>query len=112
VSPTTTQSVAHTPGPWEYDYSQAPADEWIISGPGFDPIIASVRRDEEKGLTGAEVEANARLIAASPELARMLRAARSHLTLFIDPATDSMAARLFTDIDAVLAKAEGRGSNP
>jgi hypothetical protein len=42
----------------------------------------------------------------------MLRAARSHLTLFIDPATDSMAARLFTDIDAVLAKAEGRGSNP
>jgi hypothetical protein len=59
----------HTPGPWWYDFARETGD-----GPGFTifgpntAAVADVSADREGGVTGATVEANARLIAAAPDL--------------------------------------------
>lgn len=111
---------AHTKGPWvisgggslhlsvlSQDDEQTIADVWFI------------RRDPEEG------NANARLIAAAPELLEALRVAREVITqdrtAFADCSTgpdntmepDDLAALVEYDealwqIDAAIAKAEGR----
>lgn len=68
-------SAVHTAGPWQRHYSSSSPDEWVIGGEGFAPVIAFVTRDEEDDMPGATVEANARLIAAAPELLAAARAA-------------------------------------
>ena len=84
---------AHTPGPWEAlpslaNESTGKAD-YLVVGPNGEEIADMVCRSA----------ANARLIAAAPELLAALKQAR----LMIDPFVHDTS-----DIDAIIAKAEGR----
>lgn len=95
----------HTPGPWtgfldERDNHAA----WLIGPSSARPIVAAVAADAECGLTGSTVEANARLIAAAPELLAALHALTDEVAQWHvrgDGAEYDMA------LDAI-AKAEGR----
>lgn len=100
----------HTPGPWEADHS----DIWSRSGKKF---IAATMEDGEafKGVSLAEAEANARLIAAAPELLAALKACRAALDAVIENNDgDVFGTHHNAAMDAILAadksiaKAEGR----
>ena len=112
------QTVKHTPGPWHVAGSRADERDFIVaestgntvcepnieaygSPNDFDPNVRRI------GL--AEAKANARLIAAAPELLTALAdlwewasEARTHLTS--DPVPDGLGAAVL----AAIAKAEGR----
>jgi len=63
----------HTDGPWTYRYGPEPghASEFVV-GPG-NATLAYICPDEAYGVEGSTVEANARLIAAAPELLDVAR---------------------------------------
>ena len=96
----------HTPGPWEARCIES--QEWAIDAPNGDPTIgysswtalASVYGSNDFRREGEAVaEANARLIAAAPELLEACKAARA-----LTPDGTYTASVL----DAAIAKAEGR----
>lgn len=84
----------HTPGPWVADNGEGygEADIWRIQP----PIGSNVKIVAEMICDSAEAEANARLIAAAPELLEALR-------LFL--AYNDQGAPLSFDTDAMWAKA-------
>ncbi len=109
-APDTTTKSAHTPGPWEF-----------TSGPHDDPdfedcdfLIAEQRARGEVVATALTVatgssEANARLIAAAPELLAALKAAAQ----FIEPEIDRGPVvngwqNTIDMVHAAIAKAEGK----
>ena len=59
----------HTPGPWDYVSAEHTAGWGVCVGDGNDLILRMVGRKPK-----AEKQANARLIAAAPELLEALRA--------------------------------------
>lgn len=65
----TIAAATHTRGPWTYDFSvsNGVTPEFMVMGPDI-AVVAHVWPDEEKGVAAGVVEANARLIAAAPEL--------------------------------------------
>jgi len=90
---------AYTPGPWTIDNGAIYGTRGLIR-----PFVASVEDDHNDG----ETAANARLIAAAPELARLL----SRLAGFAaHHASDSAMAAggrdLVADARALLARIEG-----
>jgi hypothetical protein len=103
-----TQTAQHTPGPWEIN------DNGLIYGQcreGDDeaPCVADVIKDRELaafGIMSPEETANARLIAAAPELLFALEA-------LIEYAQDTMPQELdgsldvWTQAQAAVAKARG-----
>lgn len=109
TSGTNMSEAKHTPGPWDY---------WDMDEHGFHVFLASERRAGQHvdrsiaavryGRTGTnsekywEARANARLIAAAPDLLAMLISLRSENEIrgFLDPATDRK-------IDALIEKALG-----
>lgn len=98
-------SETFTPGPWQYTHSD-PAegcDVWWITG-----IHGSNREKEIATVTGGwpwpSTEANARLIAAAPDLLAALYKARE----YIDPTKAVSDTEILTEIDAAISKAEGR----
>jgi len=101
----------HTPGPWEIKLSRD--DEGTLCHIGTPDKIARCGQhvcqingwgfdyDADK-----EQQANARLIAAAPDLLKALRLALNHIEHgWIDPKSCISAAN---DIRAAIAKAEGR----
>jgi hypothetical protein len=83
----------HTPGPWEArDFS---GDQYVIWGPEFGggrhALIATC--------TGPNLEANARLIAAAPEMLAALKRAYGFL---------EKGSRAYEQVRAAISKAEGR----
>lgn len=110
------QPVSHTPGPWSYDRMYIPPSQkdrrsgFVVNGPlpedalEFPVRICDLRAP--RGMDGfAEGAANARLIAAAPEL---LELCRRTLQLLSDPTTDDFDELAFaTDLEAVIAKATG-----
>lgn len=92
----------HTPGPWAYQ-EDSDAYTHIVRGPG-NRFICQLAQT-----TSAEIEANARLIAASPELFRIVE----RLSLLADGLANSnssaeeMATRLAEDAKKIVAKATG-----
>ncbi len=72
---------AHTPEPWHYERDENKPETWLIAKAGYG-YIAEIHRED--GLE-AEDEANARLIAASPELytARMGSGLANELRAFL-----------------------------
>lgn len=81
----------HTPGPWEHD------------GPPHNIIVWSSPENRICFLTSdGPTEANARLIAAAPDLLAALKEAAD----FVQPF--NRAEDLLDKIEAVIAKAEGR----
>lgn len=95
-----TQQAQHTPGPWQYDDNECP---WVFDQSGN--TVAKIFSSKPDGVfLGDETKANARLIAAAPELLEALQAMvamyapRGGRIVFDDP---SDAAR------AAIAKAKG-----
>jgi hypothetical protein len=98
--------MGHTPGPWRASEGW-PSDLWHVDMPGRKWSLLVARHDEDFDMPVEEVQANARLIAAAPDLLRGCQAAAAYL---IDPASEHKinrgeAARI---ILAAIAKAEGR----
>ena len=77
-----TTKAAHTPGPWRtYSYSDsASARQWTVGTPGGDRIADNI----ERGKPTDEAEANARLIAAAPELLEACKSALRYYEMFRD----------------------------
>jgi hypothetical protein len=109
----------HTPGPWtvgdptltQHDYPKRHESESVsIHAPGR-ACVATVYGGHEGGSVGRpyvslhDGRANARLIAAAPEL---LAACRYALALFSSYEPDTPEAMAHAMVSAVIAKAEGR----
>jgi hypothetical protein len=110
--------MSHTPGPWTGWYTPTGPDEhgWAIGPEGCTPCVATVSADEAGGLTdGASIEANARLIAAAPDLLAALIALKDHVAgemTFTDDGAgwqpdDLPLAQLLTTAEDAITKAEG-----
>ena len=59
--------MSHTPGPWAA-HEGWPSDIWHVDMPGRAYSIGVSRADSDEDMTVEEVQANARLIAAAPDL--------------------------------------------
>lgn len=100
----------HTPGPWGYAYDDR--GECVIDvGPWcpnvygrIDPVVASVPQDGNDN-----EEANARLIAAAPDLLEAAKKAKAALLMFghIEP-MPSWLEEAFKATVAAIRKAEGK----
>lgn len=108
----------HTPGPWHFHKKESEAafridakgDEWqelatVYQVPPYTHLM-------EQG------EANARLIAAAPEMLDALKLARAHVQWRVScefnagaPPTGTKAHAALVALDAAIAKAEGEVSN-
>lgn len=76
---------AHTAGPWAIDWNVSRID--VFSSDAA-TLIATIRRSTPSDGIDADARANARLIAAAPELLEALRN-----IVALDPATDSDSGR-------------------
>lgn len=93
-------STKHTPGPWGVEYDNADYNgggQWYNAGPAKVWFPYNVRKREED-----EAHANARLIAAAPELLEALQDLVDAMTGRIDGEATAMHNAL-----AVIAKATG-----
>ena len=84
----------HTPGPWTVEHDYMP---FVINGGGS--IVASVTGT---AAIRPEAPANARLMAAAPELLAALKLAREAVVIYGNVKTDE---RLVPTLDAAIAKA-------
>ena len=93
----------HTPGPWEIEEYLDFGDEyWYGGNQGFTihagpAVLGSTNKGDIP-----KAQANARLIAAAPELLAALKAAKKYTELLI------FQVALNAQIDEAIAKAEGR----
>ncbi len=112
-----TDETKHTPGPWRVEdgttlvWGNCNPDDNSSRGMGY-PIAESRINPSGNWSTGPyadEGEANARLIAAAPELLEALKAAVSqvHLTNSSEPMSPDVK-RVFDQCCAAIAKAEGK----
>lgn len=91
----------YTPGPWHRNI--APAAKYPIIFAGRNTHVAQVKT---QGLSEAEQEANADLIAAAPDLAEALRAIHTMLDKHADKCRgNSIVHYCFHQADAALRKA-------
>jgi len=91
-----TKTQKHTPGPW--GVLQTKTGPAIVAG-CWEVVVYA-----QDGI-GGDVEANAKLIAAAPELLDAALAAERYLALLEPSSTGDRAYRMLT---AAIAKAEGR----
>lgn len=91
----------HTPGPWSVEGDKSILMRGQIVGQAFAPIGASEK----------QVKANAHLIAAAPEL--LEAAALLAHSGVVGPEADNdgivLSSKAFKQLQAAIAKAEGRG---
>lgn len=95
-------TLKHTPAPWVYDQKRT-----NVLAEGQELLVANVRGwgNLQKRSDGAEImDANGRLIAASPELFALLAEARVTFEMWKDVAP---AVSLCADIDKLLQKVKG-----
>jgi len=106
-------AIQHTPGPWNLPSHVAGGDIGIIAD---SRLLAMVTNDEDEPIADSEQLANARLMAAAPELLALCKTLRQRLAdllRHVDEDTDSDAdlahdRDAVDDADAAIAKAEGR----
>jgi len=97
--------MSHTPGPWSVSPGLNPGLEGD-GGKKSIVIFGDVAGDEECGVLGntpEQQQANARLIAAAPELLAAVQAAECFISEFSGPKTDKLKGT----IAAAIAKATG-----
>lgn len=95
----------HTPGPWEYRWNGHYFDVGILTNESIVPIFPAVCIGVQAGL-----EANARLIAAAPELLDALKDALSALRYIREVHGELYGVgfdRVETNSAAAISKAEG-----
>lgn len=96
--------MGHTPGPWGCDGTEVHAEHLVIC-----TAYRSRTDDEGNWMSNEEVEANARLIAAAPEL---LRALRNLLPWGGDPKhRPPQGWGMWAEAIEAIAKAEGRSAS-
>ena len=91
----------HTPGPWTASEG-SPSDLWHVDMPDRQFSITVARGDEDWDMSVEEVQANARLIAAAPDL---LDALQALVAAFDADLHDLMIAKLAAQ--ASIAQATG-----
>ena len=92
--------MAHTPGPWKASQG-LPSIGWHVGMPGRWRLIVVGRDERDEGMSDEELRANARLIAAAPELLEALR----HLVARV--IENGGTGDLIDSALAAIAKAEG-----
>lgn len=101
----------HTPGPWDWDFKSDHVRVW--AGNWRDKsIVAEVPHADVLGRT-PEIEANAHLIVAAPDMLEALRKAERALSLRTTYGTKAKPTVaelnvMLDDFRAAIAKAEGR----
>lgn len=90
----------HTPGPWAAHYNG------VYGGELTGLILAICYYPDRSSDAEAASYANAKLMAAAPDLLEALKVTRQHLALFCN-LSDAIAAEVFRIADAAIAKAEG-----
>lgn len=95
--------MSHTPGPWDCDGTQVYAEHLCICN-----AYRSRTDDEGNWMPNKEVEANARLIAAAPELLDALHSAKGTIEYLLANADNGPAYNCIEVIAAAIAKAEGQ----
>ena len=97
--------MGHTPGPWRASEGW-PSDLWNVDMPGRKWSLLVARHDEDFDMPVEEVQANARLIAAAPELLAVLR----ELVLYDEGCCvlGCYGYEVLLRCKAAIAKAEGR----
>jgi hypothetical protein len=94
----------HTPGPWTCEVSEESPNGLVLGRAGED-VVAEI---QSNGQTATEVMANARLIAAAPELLgaleHMVAVANWSTTIQSEEQFDAMIA----DAEAAIRKAKGK----
>lgn len=99
----------HTPGPWEV----GPVDDTVVTHVGADGVrlvVAEIDGDYNQPETWPIMEANARLIAAAPELldfARQIFVAKDNGLLTLDTPADETLANVLSRGRAAILKATG-----
>lgn len=98
----------HTPGPWAVNPALAQVDAFVLS-PSQAPIPVCQMLWPTDERSEAETEANARLVAAAPDILAALKEARKGCQLLDDlcacGADDDYVRDLLSTIDSALAKA-------
>jgi hypothetical protein len=96
----------HTPGPWEFDgdYVWAESIKGYVADPQTEDILSGEHVAHSKA--AAQWRANAKLIAAAPDLLAALRRTQALLFLRTD-ASDDEAMDALREALAVIAKAQG-----
>lgn len=93
----------HTPGPWEVANDWVDLNKHAIKRPNMGHImIISHVGFLESPVAVAEQEANARLIAAAPELFAALKTVAKTIDLY------AIHGKIAKQVDTALAKARGR----
>jgi len=100
---------AHTPGKWVAMYLSGSAEGVIRTDDEHSQPVACVDRVTPE--SSAQEEANARLLAAAPELLATLKDAVAHLrSIPLDPGDDEDDAPALTAAEALIAKTEGHSA--
>lgn len=99
-------SAKHTPGPWRY-YTEPQPNGCPIVGNGQGLMVAMLAHSTRQPEQREEALANARLIAAAPELLEAIIAARKLWGDYL-PAGNSNAMKAMKLVDAAIAKATGQ----
>ena len=95
----------HTPGPW-YATTRKGSWDWVVAHGPLDEICQLFHDGTEFNETG---EANARLIAAAPEMLEALLSIRTIAAYMMsDPAGASCLKHIGEIAQAAIAKAEGK----
>ena len=95
----TNPTAAHTPGPWNCNRSSASGYDIVCSENSPTDVCVISRRDKTTG----EIDANARLIAAAPELLAACR-------LVEQAQRDGDYMTAFRAVSAAIAKAKGEAA--
>lgn len=101
----------HTPGPWERrDYANKEGDIWIdcAAWKGRSLLGGTLAIALAKGAGDGQLDANASLIAAAPELLRALKELRDNVERDMSGYWTESTSNLMQQADAVIASAEGR----
>jgi hypothetical protein len=95
----------HTPGPWKYNGYSIEGDfhGWRV----YLPSVFS-RSITVEGASAEEADANARLIAAAPDMINALHPLAHFSGDFSDPEDQERLLALFAAARLAIAKAEGR----
>lgn len=118
---------AHTPGPWTVEFAEhggydCMTDAFCIGarvGGGWPAPIAkldlshygqSQRSREVLPMSRQLAEANARLIAAAPDLLAALKVAEGYMHLWMEDFTGKQELADLEQVEAAIAKAEGKDS--
>ena len=102
----TKEKQTHTPGPWRFDEKQIHGDVMA-----FDPersravCVAQIHNERTAGTPNEQARANARLIAAAPELLAELKKALEFVVATHGGENDG---DIQEDIRAAIQKAEGK----